>query len=269
MPDAAGVLVAKLLGVDLAINVAGWAASLAARTDHLYDATGATAYVTLAAASFAAAPHRGERQAAATAALILWATRLGVFLGTRIARAGGDRRLAPYLHRPGAFLVLWVAQTVWVAAGAAPVVAANAGGVDAPLGARDALVGAAWLGGFALQVVADEQKRAFAADKRNAGRWIATGAWAACRHPNYLGQMVMSWALAAWCAPALPAGGAWAAAALAPAFETWLLLRVSGVPLLEAHADKRWGGDAGYAAYKAATPMLVPRLWRWGGRRPV
>ena len=47
----------------------------------------------------------------------------------------------------------------------------------------------------------------------------------------------------------------------------WLLLtRVSGVPLLEAQADRKWGGDPAYRAYKARTPVLVPRIGRRPGR---
>jgi steroid 5-alpha reductase family enzyme len=60
---------------------------------------------------------------------------------------------------------------------------------------------------------------------------------------------------------ALPALEGWQLVTLAsPAFVTFLITRVSGVPLLEQRADARWGDDPDYRAYKARTPALVPRL---------
>jgi steroid 5-alpha reductase family enzyme len=46
---------------------------------------------------------------------------------------------------------------------------------------------------------------------------------------------------------------------ISPVFVFLLLTRVSGVPLLEKSADKRWGDEAEYQAYKARTSVLVPR----------
>ena len=49
-------------------------------------------------------------------------------------------------------------------------------------------------------------------------------------------------------------------ALLSPVFVILLLTRVSGVPMLEAKADKRWGGQDDYEEYKKNTPVLPPRL---------
>jgi steroid 5-alpha reductase family enzyme len=49
-------------------------------------------------------------------------------------------------------------------------------------------------------------------------------------------------------------------ALISPLFVTLLLTRVSGVPLLEAKADKKWGGQADYEEYKKKTPVLLPKL---------
>ena len=50
-------------------------------------------------------------------------------------------------------------------------------------------------------------------------------------------------------------------AVLSPVFTAYLLLRVSGIPILERMADKKWGGDADYQRYKAATAVLVPWVY--------
>ena len=61
---------------------------------------------------------------------------------------------------------------------------------------------------------------------------------------------------------AFPALQGWQLATLiSPVFVYLLLTRVSGVPLLERKADKKWGGQPEYEAYKANTPVLVPRLF--------
>jgi steroid 5-alpha reductase family enzyme len=112
--------------------------------------------------------------------------------------------------------------------------------------------------GFALEAVADQQKRRFRERPENAGRFIATGLWAWSRHPNYFGEILLWTGVAL---VALPALDGWQLATLlSPVFVTLLLTRVSGVPLLEERADARWGDDPEYLAYKKRTPLLVPRI---------
>ena len=57
------------------------------------------------------------------------------------------------------------------------------------------------------------------------------------------------------------------AALLSPLFTSFLLTRVSGIPLLERAADKKWAGDVDYEWYKQHTPVLLPRLWPAPRRR--
>ena len=60
---------------------------------------------------------------------------------------------------------------------------------------------------------------------------------------------------------ALPVLQGWQWVALiSPIFVTLLLTRVSGVPLLEKKADKKWGGQEDYESYKKTTPVLIPRF---------
>ena len=53
-------------------------------------------------------------------------------------------------------------------------------------------------------------------------------------------------------------------AALSPLFVCCLLIKISGIPLLESAADKKWGEDASYKRYKATVPVLVPFVGRAG-----
>jgi steroid 5-alpha reductase family enzyme len=115
-----------------------------------------------------------------------------------------------------------------------------------------------WVFGFAIEVSADAQKSRFNANPDNKGKFIQTGLWSRSRHPNYFGEIMLWVGIAVI---ALPVLHSWQWVALiSPIFVTLLLTRVSGVPLLEKKADKKWGGQEDYEAYKKRTPTLIPRL---------
>ena len=126
-----------------------------------------------------------------------------------------------------------------------------------PLGAWAVLGTAVFAAGFAIEAVADGQKRRFRADPANRGRFIASGLWAWSRHPNYLGEITL-WAGIA--VIAFPVLRGWQLATLiSPVFVYVLLTRISGIPLLESRARKRWGEDPAYRAYRERTPALMLR----------
>ncbi len=107
-----------------------------------------------------------------------------------------------------------------------------------------------WAAGFAIEVVADAQKRRFRADRANKARFISTGLWAWSRHPNYFGEIMLWTGVAIIAFPVL---SGWQYVTLvSPVFVYVPLTRISGVPPLERRADA-------YERYKAATPVLVPR----------
>ena len=114
-----------------------------------------------------------------------------------------------------------------------------------------------WLLGFVVEATADWQKSAWRADPAHKGRFIDAGLWSLSRHPNYCGEMTLWWGAAIIAAGGLGPGGA-AAACVSPLFVSLLLQRVSGVPLLEQAAEKRWGGEPAFQAYKARTRRLLP-----------
>ena len=226
------------------------------QTEHYYDLTGALTYasVILLAAGFGSPDARGWVLAAL---VLIWCGRLGGFLFLRVKRSGKDGRfdtLKPYCAR---FFMAWTLQGLWVfmtllAALIAVTSPASPGwDVWATLG----LV--VWTSGFLIEAVADRQKSAFKADPANQGRFIRQGLWSWSRHPNYFGEIVLWTGIAIMATPAM-SGWQWLGW-LSPLFVCWLLMKVSGIPMLEKRADEKWGGQADYEAYKAATPVLVPR----------
>ena len=108
-----------------------------------------------------------------------------------------------------------------------------------------------------VEVTADKQKSLFKRMPENQGRFITTGLWAWSRHPNYFGEITLWLGLSL---VALPVLSGWQLATMvSPVFVYLLLTRVSGIPLLEALAEKRWGTDPDFIAYRDGTPALMLR----------
>ena len=105
--------------------------------------------------------------------------------------------------------------------------------------------------------MADWQKSAFKRDPANEGAFIDVGLWAWSRHPNYFGEITLWTGMAIVAVPVL--SGWQYATLISPVFVAFLLIKVSGIPLLEESADERWGGQDDYEDYKRRTPVLIPR----------
>ena len=245
------------VALAFALNALAFVPAWAMRSEKFYDLTGSATYLCVVALALAL----GEPDARAgllAGMIAVWAIRLGSFLFARIQESGRDPRFDVIKLDFARFLLAFMLQGLWVVLTAGCAIAAITSAASAPLGTFAALGALVWLGGFALEVVADRQKQAFRADPANRERFIETGLWRRCRHPNYLGEIVL-WAgvaLVAW-----PALVGWQRATLvSPLFVYVLLTRISGIPLLEARARRRWGSDPAFLAYLERTPRLLPRI---------
>jgi steroid 5-alpha reductase family enzyme len=232
------------------------------QTEKFFDLTGSLTYITVTTIALVFSQSLDARSILLWALVIIWALRLGTFLFRRIRKAGKDDRFDEIKPSFIRFLNVWTIQGLWVtftaAAALVAITTATRGGLDA-----FAVIGfLVWAFGFAFEVIADSQKNRFSADPHNKGKFIQAGLWSRSRHPNYFGEIVLWIGIAIIALPVLR-GWQWVAM-ISPIFVTLLLTRVSGVPLLEAKADKKWGGQAEYEAYKKNTPVLIPRLTKAG-----
>lgn len=255
--EVAGVPVFALCaGLAFAVNWAAFVPAYLTRSERFYDLTGTLTYLTVVAVAVAAGS--GSALSIVLAALIaIWALRLGTFLVQRIRRDGSDGRFDEIKVDPAQFLMSWTLQALWVVLTAGAALAAMTSADAAEPGVATFVGLVIWCIGFAVEVIADAQKRAFRADPTNRGRFITTGLWAWSRHPNYFGEITLWVGIAVIAAPAL---SGWQFVTLvSPVFVTLLLTRVSGIPLLEARGKRTWGDDADYRDYLARTPVLVPR----------
>jgi len=189
----------------------------------------------------------------------IWALRLWIHLLVRAWGQPEDPRYATFRRRYGPDRYWWVSLfQVFALQGAlalvvsAPLAVGGAAPPPDPVswwdGAGLALVAV----GLGFEVVGDEQLRRFRADPTKHGRVLDTGLFRWTRHPNYFGEAVLQWGF--W-VMVLDAPWGWATA-FGPAVMTLLLLRVSGVSMLDRHLVR---SRPGYADYMARTSAFLPR----------
>lgn len=231
--------------------------AFAYQTERYFDLTGSLTYLALVAASLLLGP--ADPRALLLAGLIsIWASRLGSFLFLRIREDGSDGRFDRIKTNFARFLMTWTLQGLWVFLTLSCALAAMTSSSSQPLDVCALLGTILWLVGFAIEVAADRQKRAFRNAPENAGRFITSGVWAWSRHPNYFGEILLWFGIAVI---ALPSLAGWQFATLiSPVFVFVLLTRISGIPLLEASAEKRWGDEPAFREYTERTPALIPRV---------
>jgi len=240
-----------------AINWVVFVPSNRAKTEHYYDLTGSVTYVTVTAVALVLSDNLDARAVIVATMVVVWALRLGSFLFRRVRRDGQDERFDEIKADPLRFFMTWTLQGLWVLLTLACALAIITGMERRSLG-WVAIVGMViWVLGFAMEVVADRQKSAFKQNPANAGRFITSGLWAWSRHPNYFGEITLWTGIAIMALPVL-SGWRWATL-VSPVFVFLLITRVSGVPMLEARAAKRWGADEEFQTYTRTTPVLVPR----------
>jgi steroid 5-alpha reductase family enzyme len=232
--------------------------SYLARTERFFDLTGSVTYIAVTLGLLLLAGSWDARRVLLAVLVLVWAVRLGIFLFGRVSRSGADDRFDEIKGSFPRFLAVWTIQGLWVSVTAAAawiaISASRQVGIDA-----FAVVGfLLWAAGFAVEVVADQQKSRFRADPAHRGRFISTGLWSRSRHPNYFGEILLWIGVAVIALPVLD-GWQWVGL-VSPVFVAVLITRVSGVPLLEAKAEAKWGGQPDYEEYKQTTPVLVPRL---------
>jgi steroid 5-alpha reductase family enzyme len=255
-------LFAVAVAAAFVIQILAFIPAFLLRTERFFDLTGSATFFVISVVLVLLTPMPDARSWILAGMVMLWAARLGSFLAMRVHKAGSDGRFDEIKGSPLRFLQVWVIQGAWVSltAAAAWIAISTDAAARPPLGWLSIVGVVVWALGMVVEIVADAQKSAFRKDPRNRDEFIRTGLWSRSRHPNYFGEIVIWVGVFITAAPVLT-GWQWVAV-LSPLFVILLLTRVSGIPLLEARAEKKWGDRADYIAYRDSTPVLVPRLTR-------
>jgi steroid 5-alpha reductase family enzyme len=251
-----GLLALTAAAVALYV-VAGWLLSLRLRDASVADVLWGPGFALVAVLSAACAPP-SARALLLAALTSLWAGRLALHLGARGSRLEEeDRRYRAMRSRWGGRFPLVSLFTVFLLQGALlwvvslPLQAGAALGASRPLGLLDAVGVLLFAVGLAFEAVGDAQLARFLRDPASRGRVLTTGLWRYTRHPNYFGDALLWWGLGL----VGTASGAWWSL-VGPALMTFLLVRVSGVTLLERDMA---GRRPEYVDYVLRTSAFLPR----------
>jgi steroid 5-alpha reductase family enzyme len=246
------------LVVTILVFAALWRVSIAKTNCGVVDLYWGFGFAVIAWLELAISGRWDGYRLAFIALVTAWALRLGWHLVHRHSTARGEDaryRLMRERNGPGwpnkSFWMVFMLQAVILWIIAAPIHMAFAGPsitVDPILVAIGIFL---FVLGFVLEWVADAALAAFRRDSANHGRLLTTGVFSWSRHPNYFGEAVLWWGLGIF---AYGLSGSFIAL-LGPAILHFLLVKVSGIPMLEEQLSTR----PGFAAYAERTSAFIPR----------
>jgi steroid 5-alpha reductase family enzyme len=248
-----GIWIAALAGLAV-VALGGWLVSLPLRNVSIVDALWSLMFLLAAVIYVHHTPFAGARQWLLLALVSVWALRLSVHITWRNVGHGEDRRYQAIRRNNEprfAFKSLYIvfglqALLAWIIS--LPLLATALS--SRPLNLLDAAGVALWLVGFVFEAGGDLQLARFKADARNQGQVMDRGLWRYTRHPNYFGDFCIWWG---FYLIACASGGWWSV--IGPILMSLLLLKVSGVTLLEKDIGER---RPAYADYIRRTNSFFP-----------
>ena len=262
------VLIAGATGIDLVLRVVilafiiQWIAFLPAyifQTEKFYDLTGSLTYLSVIWYSLTSSSNYFANLNVANIIIVLlitlWAVRLGSFLFMRIHKDGEDKRFRTIKPSATQFFMTWTLQGLWVSLCSMCALTAISSDSGIVINTLFYLGLGLFIFGFVTEVIADKQKTAFRSIPENRDKFITTGLWAKSRHPNFFGEIILWTGIAVMSFSSLT--GLQYLTLISPVFTYLLLVYVSGVRMLEAQADKKWGDNEEYIKYKTETPVLM------------
>ena len=253
-------LVGHLLVITFVIQWIAYIPAFLLKTEKFYDLTGSLTYIgTVLFALYATDSLNNLKlgNLIVGMAIIIWAVRLGSFLFMRIRKDKKDGRFDSIKTSFSQFFMTWTLQGMWVfiCSSAAFIAIANPTGVVVNNVFIFGLL--IFIFGFAIEVLADNQKTAFRSIPENKDQFINEGLWARSRHPNYFGEITLWTGITVMGISTFE--GMNYLAIFSPIFSYILLVYVSGVRMLEYRGHKKWGHLDEYNSYKKNTPKLIPK----------
>lgn len=242
------------MGALMIVALAGWLVSIPLRDVSIVDSLWSLMFLVAGLVYLAVSGSETPRALILLTLVAVWALRLAIYITWRNHGAGEDRRYQQIRrnNEPGfvwkSLFIVFVLQALLAWIISLPLLAAI--NSSAPLGLLDLCGIALWGVGFMFEAGGDYQLARFKADPANKGKVMDRGFWRYTRHPNYFGDFCIWWG---FYLIALAGGGWWSI--VAPALMSFLLLRVSGVALLEKDISER---RPEYQAYIRRTNAFFP-----------
>jgi len=229
--------------------------ALAKKNNGVVDIAWGLGFILVAAIVFALRGNGQPRQWLALTLVLIWGGRLALHIFRRNRGREEDFRYAAWRRQWGKFFVIRSFGQIFMLQGLllllviAPVLMIVGQG-QPPMNLLDLLGVLVWLTGFSFETIGDRQLASFIRDPANRGKLMTGGLWRYTRHPNYFGEAALWWGLGIL---ALSSPRGWLGMT-GPAAITFLLLFVSGVPLLE----KKYKGRPDFEEYKKRTSIIFP-----------
>lgn len=243
--------------IILGLMILLWLLSLALKNSSIVDIFWGTGFVIVAWVTFLLTPEGFEARKWLLSILVtIWGLRLSLYILTRNWGKPEDFRYQVWRKEAGSawwwrsFFKVFLLQGVLLWIISTPFLAAQISAQPDRLTWLDFLAIPVWLIGFFFEAVGDWQLSRFKANPANKGKVFDRGVWRYTRHPNYFGDATQWWA---YYLIALAAGGWWTI--FSPIIMTTLLMRVSGVTLLEKSLKEE---KPGYKEYIESTSEFIP-----------
>lgn len=242
----------------LVYMTAWFAVSLILRRNDVADTAWGIGFVLIALMTVALGGFHVDRATLVTLLVAVWGLRLASHIVRRNSRKPEDKRYAEWRIQWGrwfvirSYLQVFILQGVLMIMISLPVIAINT--FRTPGFTLFDLVGLlVWVTGFCFESIGDAQLRRFLSNPGNKGKVLNTGLWKYTRHPNYFGEVTQWWgiwliSLSLWNVPAF-------VSIIGPLTISFLILKVSGVPLLE----KSMAQNPVYNEYRRTTSVFFPR----------
>ena len=252
--------------IVLAIYIIQWIAFIPAyvfQTEKFFDLTGSITYSGVFAyliyLTTSGSINTNWGSIVIAVCVILWAFRLGTFLFSRIAKDGEDKRFRTIKPSPSQFFMTWTLQGAWVSLCslcAITGISSDTGIIINPIFYIGLFM---FIGGFAIEIIADQQKTIFRAIPENREKFITSGLWSLSRHPNYFGEIALWTGVAVMSFSSL--SGIEFLTLISPIWTYLLLVKISGVRMLEGRGHVKWGDNKDYISYIENTPMVFIKFW--------
>jgi steroid 5-alpha reductase family enzyme len=229
--------------------------ALLRKDNSIVDVAWGFGFILVAMLTFFLSPGFTWRHILMTGLVCIWGMRLALYIYARNKGKGEDFRYARWRKEWGkmfvlrSFLQIFVLQGILLLIISYPVMLVNHSETKG-FSFWDVMGVGIWLVGFFFEAVGDFQLSRFKKTPQNKGKIMNKGLWRYTRHPNYFGEATLWWGIFLI---ALPLKDGWTAA-IGPILITFLLLRVSGVTMLE----KKYAGNQDFLEYARRTSPFFP-----------
>jgi len=253
------VLVKNLILLIFCIQWLSFIPAFIFQTEKFYDLTGSITYLTAVFYTLYVTGSNNLSDLIIVGCVAVWAIRLGSFLFMRIHKAGEDRRFRTIKPNFTRFLMTWTLQGMWVSMCLLCVLTALSSYSGVVMNSIFFIGLLVFILGLSIEIIADYQKTVFRRNIENKDKFITTGLWSLSRHPNYFGEILLWTGIAIMSISSLQ--GLQYLTLISPIFVYVLLVYISGVRILEAQAEKKWGHLDSFKEYIKNTPRLFFKIF--------